>query len=80
MKTNGPEGYNVAPFPIKAENGMDHTKMKQTDGIVPPRVYLDKTVVPTLLEGMKLLATERPSDPLAFLGQFLLNRSSEKQK
>lgn len=38
---------------------MDHTKMKQTDGIVPPRVYLDKTVVPTLLEGMKLLATER---------------------
>ncbi|KAK4517991.1 uncharacterized protein ATC70_001340 [Mucor velutinosus] len=42
-----------------------------------PRSYLDATVVPTLLEGMKLLASERPSDPLAFLGHFLLSRSNE---
>lgn len=35
--------------------------MKQpvVEGTVPPRAYLDRTVVPTLLEGMKLLATER---------------------
>ncbi|KAI9483734.1 MAG: hypothetical protein EXX96DRAFT_559495 [Benjaminiella poitrasii] len=45
-----------------------------------PRSYLDSTVVPTLLEGMKLLVVERPSDPLAYLGRFLLSRSSESQQ
>ncbi|KAI8089070.1 uncharacterized protein BX664DRAFT_332097 [Halteromyces radiatus] len=43
---------------------------------IAPRAYLDQTVVPTLLEGMKQLVSERPADPLAFLGQFLLERSS----
>ncbi|CAO3647599.1 unnamed protein product [Cunninghamella echinulata] len=42
----------------------------------PPRAYLDEAVVPTLLEGMKLLVSERPSNPLAFLGQFLIDRSN----
>ncbi|KAI8885488.1 hypothetical protein K501DRAFT_284316 [Backusella circina FSU 941] len=42
------------------------------------RSYLDSTVVPTLLEGMRLLATERPSDPLAYLGRFLINKSKEE--
>ncbi|KAI8389498.1 hypothetical protein BD560DRAFT_381869 [Blakeslea trispora] len=46
----------------------------------PPRSYLDSTVVPTLLEGMKLLVTERPSDPLAYLGHFLLSRSDQEKK
>lgn len=32
---------------------------KHTDGGSTPRSYLDSTVVPTLLEGLKLLATER---------------------
>ncbi|KAI8073506.1 uncharacterized protein B0P05DRAFT_548849 [Gilbertella persicaria] len=45
-----------------------------------PRSYLDSTVVPTLLEGMKLLVSERPADPLAYLGHFLLSRSNEQQK
>ncbi|OBZ86707.1 Protein dpy-30 [Choanephora cucurbitarum] len=43
----------------------------------PPRSYLDSTVVPTLLEGMKLLVAERPTDPLAYLGHFLLSRSNQ---
>ncbi|KAI8328760.1 hypothetical protein BC941DRAFT_216602 [Chlamydoabsidia padenii] len=44
-----------------------------------PRTYLDHTVVPTLLEGMKLLVSQRPADPLAFLGQFLLDRSASNK-
>lgn len=32
-----------------------------------PRSYLDAHVVPTLLEGMKLVVTERPSDHLLSL-------------
>lgn len=34
-------------------------RIKQSDGGPTPRSYLDSTVVPTLLEGLKLLATER---------------------
>ncbi|KAI8370533.1 uncharacterized protein BYT42DRAFT_92324 [Radiomyces spectabilis] len=45
------------------------------DGL-SPRSYLDSTVVPTLLDGMKLLVSERPADPLAFLGRYLLERST----
>ncbi|KAI9347091.1 hypothetical protein BD770DRAFT_170433 [Pilaira anomala] len=56
---------------------LNTTSTKYSDGSTP-RSYLDSTVVPTLLEGLKLLATERPSDPLAYLGRFLLSRSNER--
>jgi hypothetical protein len=38
---------------------MSTPELKQTEGGPTPRSYLDSTVVPTLLEGMKLLAAER---------------------
>ncbi|GAA5808048.1 hypothetical protein MFLAVUS_001430 [Mucor flavus] len=60
---------------------LSSTLNKYSDGGSTPRSYLDSTVVPTLLEGLKLLATESltPSDPLAYLGRFLLSRSNERQ-
>ncbi|RDW78171.1 hypothetical protein BP5796_06023 [Coleophoma crateriformis] len=42
-----------------------------------PRRYLNATVVPVLLEGMKQLAREEPEDPLRVLGEFLLQKSRE---
>ncbi|KAI8604435.1 Dpy-30 motif-domain-containing protein [Dissophora ornata] len=42
---------------------------------MPIRPYLDQTVLPVLLEGMKQLAKERPQNPLEYLGHFLLNHS-----
>ncbi|ORX51164.1 hypothetical protein DM01DRAFT_1264495, partial [Hesseltinella vesiculosa] len=44
---------------------------------IAPRAYLDDSVVPVLLEGMKLLVIERPTDPLEFLGKYLLERSQK---
>ncbi|CAO3617095.1 unnamed protein product [Mucor hiemalis] len=67
------EGYNPSDSIINTAG------LKQSEGGPTPRSYLDSTVVPTLLEGLKLLATERPSDPLAYLGRFLLSRSNERQ-
>ncbi|KAG2211703.1 hypothetical protein INT47_008800, partial [Mucor saturninus] len=61
------------------DSGINTMGIKHSDGGSTPRSYLDSTVVPTLLEGLKLLATERPSDPLAYLGRFLLSRSNERQ-
>ncbi|KAI1814363.1 hypothetical protein GGS20DRAFT_414121 [Poronia punctata] len=43
----------------------------------PVRQYLNSKVTPHLLDGMKLLAKERPKDPLRALGEFLLERSKE---
>ncbi|KAF9914394.1 hypothetical protein BX616_008396 [Lobosporangium transversale] len=42
---------------------------------MPIRSYLDQTVLPVLLEGMKQLAKERPQNPLEYLGHYLLNHS-----
>ncbi|RKP34730.1 hypothetical protein BJ085DRAFT_32653 [Dimargaris cristalligena] len=38
----------------------------------PIQVYLEETVVPVLQAGLKQLALQRPADPCAFLGNFLL--------
>ncbi|KAF9188616.1 hypothetical protein BGZ51_000479 [Haplosporangium sp. Z 767] len=42
---------------------------------MPIRSYLDQTVLPVLLEGMKQLSKERPQNPLEYLGHYLLNHS-----
>ncbi|KAF9431506.1 hypothetical protein BGZ76_000224 [Entomortierella beljakovae] len=42
---------------------------------MPIRPYLDQTVLPVLLEGMKQLAKERPQNPLEYLGHYLLDHS-----
>ncbi|KAG0309753.1 Protein dpy-30 [Dissophora globulifera] len=42
---------------------------------MPIRPYLDQTVLPVLLEGMKQLAKEKPQNPIEYLGHFLLNHS-----
>ncbi|KAG2197259.1 hypothetical protein INT46_001785 [Mucor plumbeus] len=74
INTSSPAGptQTTASTPTKKE--LEFTYQEDTP---TPRSYLDSTVVPTLLEGMKLLASERPNDPLAYLGHFLLSRSNE---
>ncbi|KAF9348847.1 hypothetical protein BGX34_002208 [Mortierella sp. NVP85] len=49
------------------------SKAELTD--MPIRSYLDQTVLPVLLDGMKQLAKERPQNPLEYLGHYLLNHS-----
>ncbi|KAK5637965.1 hypothetical protein RI129_012260 [Pyrocoelia pectoralis] len=43
---------------------------------LPTRQYLDQTVVPILLQGLSHIAKERPANPVAALGNFLLNNRS----
>ncbi|CAG8443840.1 10282_t:CDS:2 [Ambispora gerdemannii] len=55
------------------EKGSIHTaNMLHMDSAVPVREYLDKTVVPNLLEGMRILVIERPNNPCEFLGRYLI--------
>ncbi|WEW58834.1 COMPASS (complex proteins associated with Set1p) component [Emydomyces testavorans] len=48
-----------------------------TPGGAPVRVYLNERLVPYLLEGMKDLAKNQPSNPLRVLGEYLLAKSLE---
>ncbi|KAI1780076.1 hypothetical protein F4818DRAFT_401729 [Hypoxylon cercidicola] len=43
----------------------------------PVRQYLNTTVTVALLDGMKLIAKDRPKDPLRVLGEYLIQRSKE---
>ncbi|KAJ3295345.1 Protein dpy-30 [Rhizoclosmatium sp. JEL0117] len=43
---------------------------------LPPRTYLDQTVIPILIEGLKSVAKERPQNPTEYLGLFLLKNST----
>ncbi|PVD25754.1 hypothetical protein C0Q70_13414 [Pomacea canaliculata] len=44
---------------------------------LPTRAYLDQTVVPILLQGMSVLAKERPPNPIEFLAAFLLKNKNQ---
>lgn len=49
----------------------------QTLQTLPTRAYLDQTVVPILLQGLSVLAKERPPNPIEFLAAFLLKNKSQ---
>jgi COMPASS component SDC1 len=38
---------------------------------------MNEKIVPYLLEGMKSVVKEQPSDPLRVLGEFLIQKSNE---
>ena len=42
------------------------------------RSYLDRTVVPLVLQGMAEVAKERPENPIKYLADFLMKHSNEK--
>ncbi|CAO3640806.1 unnamed protein product [Cunninghamella blakesleeana] len=67
---------NNSSIPTMIKEYSNITETSRRLDFIPPRAYLDEAVVPTLLEGMKLLVSERPSNPLEFLGQFLIDRSN----
>jgi len=43
---------------------------------LPIRAYLDQSVVPVLLQGLSELAKQRPSNPVKWLGDYLIQHSS----
>lgn len=53
----------------------NNTSQQETCELVelPTRMYLDRTVVPILLQALSALAKERPEQPIEFLADFLLS-------
>lgn len=46
---------------------------------LPLRAYLDKTVVPILLQAMSECAKERPAHPIEFVANYLQENNPEKR-
>merc|ERR1712141_966317 len=60
------------------ENGETAAKRPKVDlQSLPSRAYLDKTVVPILLQGMSVLAKERPPNPIEYLAAYLLKNKDQ---
>jgi len=46
---------------------------------LPLRAYLDKTVVPILLQALSECAKERPAYPIEYVANYLLENNPEKR-
>lgn len=53
--------------------------LSETVGGSQTRKYLNQKVVPHLLNGMRLIATEKPQDPLRVLGEYLIKQSESSR-
>ncbi|XP_042189590.1 protein dpy-30 homolog isoform X1 [Callorhinchus milii] len=58
-------------------NAEKTSKQKVDLQSLPTRAYLDQTVVPILLQGLSVLAKERPPNPIEFLAAYLLKNKSQ---
>lgn len=46
---------------------------------LPVRAYLDKTVVPILLQALSECSKERPQYPIEFIANYLLENNPDKK-
>lgn len=60
----------------KEAEGMPAKRPKVDLQSLPTRAYLDQTVVPILLQGMSVLAKERPPNAIEFLAAYLLKNKN----
>lgn len=58
-----------------SDNNKPEQQKKQLQSL-PTKQYIDQTVAPILLQGLQVLARERPADPIAFLASYLLKNKA----
>ncbi|XP_066516945.1 protein dpy-30 homolog isoform X3 [Hoplias malabaricus] len=71
------EGHTPRIVESEKSNADKVSKQKVDLQSLPTRAYLDQTVVPILLQGLSVLAKERPPNPIEFLATFLLKNKSQ---
>lgn len=61
-----------------SESSVQASKKTKVDlASLPTRAYLDQTIVPILLQGMSVLAKERPPNPIEYLASYLLKNKDK---
>ena len=70
------------PTPIDtADNreGEEGQAQEPVDPDLPIRQYLDKHIMPSLIEALEKLTVDKPEDPIQYIGEYLL-REEDKLK
>lgn len=76
--TNGVTDAAMKVIATEKEAAENPPKKSKVDlQSLPTRQYLDQTVVPILLQGLSLLAKERPPDPISYLAAYLLKNKGQ---
>ena len=57
------------------DNINNNENPKNSSSIISTRAYLEQNVTPIIQEAMLECAKKRPSNPLKFIGQYILNRA-----
>uniref|UniRef100_A0A8C0HT33 Protein dpy-30 homolog n=1 Tax=Balaenoptera musculus TaxID=9771 RepID=A0A8C0HT33_BALMU len=57
-------------------NSEESSKRKVDLQSLPTHAYLDQTIVPILLQGLTVLAKDRPQNPTEFLASYLLKNKA----
>jgi protein dpy-30 len=65
---------------LYAEGAALHPSARVPVQALPPRHYLDATVVPLLLLGLEAVAQDRPKDPVEYLAAFLLSNNPQRDE
>ncbi|RMZ94784.1 dpy-30 -like protein [Brachionus plicatilis] len=69
---------NVEKMIEQESQEAQNTKKQKVDlQSLPVRAYLDQTIVPILLQGMSVLAKERPPNPIEYLATYLLKNKDK---
>lgn len=66
---------NTLPATTESNTELNKLNLSETIGGSKTRKYLNETITPHLLNGMRLIAVEKPDDPLRALGDYLIKQS-----
>lgn len=67
------------PHQLQQQQLPNLVNLPETVGGSQTRKYLNQNIVPHLLNGMRLIATEKPQDPLRVLGEYLIKQSESSK-
>ena len=62
--------------PVDDDNN-DNAEQEPVNPNLPIRQYLDKHIMPSLIEALEKLTQDKPEDPIQYIGEYLL-REEEK--
>ena len=72
---------NINPLQPKLVGKSIQKEEKKVEDVktLPMQAYLDKTVMPLVLEGMAEVSKIKPENPIKFLADYLIQHSNEKK-
>ena len=62
------------------ENEEGEVNQEVTNANLPIRQYLDKHIMPSLIEALEKLTQDKPEDPIQYIGECLLREEDKMKK